>query len=53
MTGVGIDDPVLARVRTALEQMYGDRIERVALFGARVARRARIRIMISRCFCAT
>jgi len=28
-------DPVLVRFRTALDEMYGDRIERVVLFGSR------------------
>ncbi len=30
-----IDDPILKRFRTALDQLYGDRIERVVLFGSR------------------
>ena len=29
------DDPLLSRFRAALDQMYGDRIERVVLFGSR------------------
>ena len=29
------DDPVLKRFRTALDALYGDRIERVVLFGSR------------------
>ena len=29
------DDPTLARFRAALAEMYGDRIERVVLFGSR------------------
>ena len=29
------DDPVLTRFRAALEAAYGDRIERVVLFGSR------------------
>ena len=29
------DDPVLQRFRAALETMYGDRIDRVVLFGSR------------------
>ena len=29
------DDPVLRRVRAALSRIYGDRIERVVLFGSR------------------
>jgi uncharacterized protein len=30
-----INDPVLMRFRTALNEVYGDRIERVVLFGSR------------------
>ena len=30
-----VTDPVLARVRAALNQIYGDRIKRVVLFGSR------------------
>jgi uncharacterized protein len=30
-----IQDPVLSRFRAALDEMYGDRIERVVLFGSR------------------
>ncbi|SRR5579883_1013801 len=33
--GETIDDPVLARFRTALEDIYGDRLDRVVLFGSR------------------
>jgi predicted nucleotidyltransferase len=29
------DDPVLRRFRAALDELYGDRIERVVLFGSR------------------
>ena len=29
------DDPILRRFRAALDEMYGDRIERVVLFGSR------------------
>jgi uncharacterized protein len=29
------DDPVLKRLRVALDQLYGNRIERVVLFGSR------------------
>jgi len=29
------DDPLLRRVRARLEEMYGDRIERVVLYGSR------------------
>ena len=35
MPAAAIDDPVLRRFRAALDQMYGDRIERVVLFGSR------------------
>ncbi len=30
-----VDDPVLQRFRAALDELYGDRIERVVLFGSR------------------
>jgi uncharacterized protein len=30
-----LDDPVLRRLRSALEDAFGDRIERVVLFGSR------------------
>ena len=30
-----VDDPILKRVRAALVELYGDRIERVVLFGSR------------------
>jgi uncharacterized protein len=29
-----INDPVLVRCRKALDEIYGDRLERVALFGS-------------------
>src|ERR1700757_4546108 len=29
------DDPILKRPRAALDELYGDRIERVVLFGSR------------------
>jgi uncharacterized protein len=29
------DDPVLKRFRAALDELYGDRIERLVLFGSR------------------
>jgi len=29
------DDPILKRFRAALDALYGDRIERVVLFGSR------------------
>ena len=37
-------DSALNRFRTALDETYGKRIERVVLFGARVAMHVRIRI---------
>jgi predicted nucleotidyltransferase len=30
-----LDDPILTRLRAALNEMYGDRLERVVLFGSR------------------
>ena len=30
-----VDDPVLVSYRAALKTMYGDRIERIVLFGSR------------------
>ena len=35
MAPPSIHDPVLARFRSALDSLYGDRIERVILFGSR------------------
>jgi uncharacterized protein len=35
MTTTVTDDPVLARLREALDEMYGNRLERVVLFGSR------------------
>jgi hypothetical protein len=35
------DDPILKRFRSALDEMYGDRIERVVLFGSRARGEAR------------
>jgi len=35
MSAPAIDDPILKRFRVALDQLYGDRIERVVLFGSR------------------
>ena len=32
---MSIDDPILKRLRAALDDLYGDRIERVVLFGSR------------------
>jgi uncharacterized protein len=31
-----VNDPILKRFRTALDEIYGDRLERVVLFGSRV-----------------
>jgi predicted nucleotidyltransferase len=36
-----LDDPILKRLRAALDHMYGDRIERVVLFGSRARGDAR------------
>jgi predicted nucleotidyltransferase len=33
--GTVVDDPILKRLRSALGDLYGDRIERVVLFGSR------------------
>src|SRR5690349_7686119 len=41
MHGTIIDDPVLRRFRAALDELYGDRIERVVLFGSRARGDAR------------
>ena len=35
MPGQAIDDPILKRFRAALGEIYGDRLERVVLFGSR------------------
>jgi uncharacterized protein len=35
MAGRPIDDPILKRFRTALDYLYGNRLERVVLFGSR------------------
>ena len=35
------DDPILQRFRAALDQLYGDRAERVVLFGSRARGDAR------------
>ncbi len=47
------DDPILQRIRTSLGAIYGDRIERLVLFGAREATRARLPTMTSQCFFRT
>src|SRR5437660_8661270 len=36
-----IDDPILRRIRAAMNALYGDRIERVVLFGSRARGDAR------------
>jgi len=41
MTTALIDDPVLMLVRSALDRLYGDQIERVILFGSRARGEAR------------
>jgi predicted nucleotidyltransferase len=35
MSGESSDDPILRRIRTSLHMIYGDRIERLILFGSR------------------
>jgi predicted nucleotidyltransferase len=34
MPGGPLDDPILRRIRTSLRAIYGDRIERLVLFGS-------------------
>jgi predicted nucleotidyltransferase len=41
MTPSPTDDPVLKRFKAALKEIYGDRIERVVLFGSRARGDAR------------
>jgi uncharacterized protein len=41
MTATLTDDPVLRRFRAALTEIYGDRLERVILFGSRARGDAR------------
>ena len=36
-----VEDPVLARFRAALDRLYGERVERVVLFGSRARGDAR------------
>lgn len=36
------DDPILKRFRAALDKLYGERIERVVLFGSRARGDARV-----------
>jgi predicted nucleotidyltransferase len=38
---VSVTDPVLARFRAAVARLYGDRLERVVLFGSRARGEAR------------
>lgn len=35
MPAAALNDPILKRFRAALDQLYGDRIERVVLYGSR------------------
>ena len=41
MPAAAIDDPILQRFRAALDALYGERIERVVLYGSRARRDAR------------
>jgi predicted nucleotidyltransferase len=41
MSAAHTDDPVLVRFRRALDEVYGDKIERVVLFGSRARGDAR------------
>ena len=41
MSASSTDDPILKRFRAALARLYGDRIERVVLFGSRARGDAR------------
>jgi predicted nucleotidyltransferase len=41
MSVAALDDPVLKRFRAALDELYGERIERVVLFGSRARGDAR------------
>ena len=41
MSTAKLDDPILKRFRAALDALYGDRIERVVLFGSRARGDAR------------
>ena len=41
MPTAAIDDPILKRFRAALDELYGDRLERVVLFGSRARGDAR------------
>ena len=35
MTVVTTDDPILKRFKAALQEIYGDQIERIVLYGSR------------------
>jgi predicted nucleotidyltransferase len=41
MPAAALDNPILKRFRTALDELYGDRIERVVLYGSRARGDAR------------
>jgi predicted nucleotidyltransferase len=41
MPAVALNDPILKRFRAALDRLYGDRIERVVLYGSRARGDAR------------
>ena len=41
MPDAPVDDPILKRFRAALAELYGDRLERVVLFGSRARGDAR------------
>jgi predicted nucleotidyltransferase len=41
MPGSPVDDPILKRFRAALTELYGERLERVVLFGSRARGDAR------------
>jgi predicted nucleotidyltransferase len=41
MLGSPVDDPILTRFRAALAELYGDRLDRVVLFGSRARGDAR------------
>jgi predicted nucleotidyltransferase len=41
MPGAAVDDPILKRFRAALAELYGERLERVMLFGSRARGDAR------------
>jgi uncharacterized protein len=41
MANTALNDPILERLRAALKKMYGDRLDRVVLFGSRARNDAR------------